>query len=100
MPLEGHWERQQAPLGVREVRVMAVIAGALAVAAAVVIAVSVLGGSSSPQAGCIDVVVPSTTGGASAHACGSDAARLCSSARGNVGRDARATQAACRRAGF
>jgi hypothetical protein len=100
MPLEGHWERQQTPLRTMERRVLAGVAGAIAIAIAVVIIVAITGGASAAKAGCIEVTVPSTTGGASARACGKDAARYCDEQASVTGRDARATQEACRHAGF
>jgi hypothetical protein len=55
---------------------------ALVVAGIVALAVSGIGSSSTPSssAACVDVMAASTLGGAQLHACGPDAARLCSSA--------------------
>jgi hypothetical protein len=78
MPLEGHWQRQNTPLrslGRREL--LAILAAVAVVAAIVVVAVTASGGSSPAQAGCIDVTIPSTTGGARVHACGAEAKRFC-----------------------
>jgi hypothetical protein len=103
MPLEGHWERQQTPLralGRREMRALKAFAAMLAVAVVAVIAISTLDSSNTAKAGCIDVAVPSTTGGANARACGPDAARYCREQQNGTSRDALNTQAACKRAGF
>jgi hypothetical protein len=103
MPLEGHWQRQQTPLralGRRELRVLKAFGAMLAIAVAAVIVISAIGGSTTAKAGCIDVTVPSTTGGANARACGSDAARYCKEQLTATTRDARNTLKACKRAGF
>jgi hypothetical protein len=100
LPLEGHWERQQTPLrsiGRRELRLVVAVLGALALAAIVLVVVAVGGGSSTAKAGCIDVTIASTTGGARARACGRDAERYCRQQLGASGREARAVRAACRR---
>ena len=90
MPLEGHWARQQAPLGARGRRVAAALLALLAVCV-VALVLTVHGGSSAP--GCIDATIASTTGGASVHACGERARRVCAA------RDATAEiRAACERA--
>jgi hypothetical protein len=81
MPLEGHWHRQQTPL--RSVRArerrLATVVAALAVVALIVTAYLVFAGdeSSAPAAGCVKATAPSTTGGATVHACGTAAKRLC-----------------------
>jgi hypothetical protein len=76
MPLEGHWARQHAPLGRRERRLLATVAALAAVGLVLVLA---LHGSARSAPGCIDATVASTTGGASIHACGERARRLCAS---------------------
>jgi hypothetical protein len=55
---------------------------ALVVAGIVALAVQGIGSSSTPSssAACVDVMAASTLGGAQLHACGREAARLCSSA--------------------
>jgi len=91
MPLEGHWQRQNAPLG----RVGKVALGVLVAAVVAVVLVIALGGGDSTKSGCVDVKVASTTGGAAIHACGDRAKHLCSAP------DTPATVlAACRRAGY
>jgi hypothetical protein len=78
MPLEGHWQRQNTPLRAlarRELR--ALVAAAVLIAAIVAIVVATSGGSSGVKAGCLDVTVASTTGGARVHACGAEAKRFC-----------------------
>jgi hypothetical protein len=58
------------------------------------------GGSSETGAGCIRVTVASTMGGATVHACGSDAARWCRSPESRQAVTARKARAQCRRAGY
>ena len=99
MPLEGHWERQHgglASVGRRERRAIGAAVAALAAAGAIIAAGSI--GTAAPDVpgGCVNVVVPSTTGAATLHACGTAAQRWC---RSSPGRAAHAA-AACRRAGF
>ncbi len=72
MPLEGHWERQNATLvrlGARERRVL--IAGAaLSIVLVALIAFSALVASDpSAPSGCRRVVVPMSTGGAAVYRC-------------------------------
>jgi hypothetical protein len=80
VPLEGHWERQQrSPLGRRERRTLAILAAALVAGTiALVLVLALRGASSTTAAGCVDVTIASTTGGARIHACGARARRLCS----------------------
>jgi hypothetical protein len=84
VPLEGHWERQHSSRAsdtARERRVMLAVAMVLL---AIVIAVGVASLTSRAQrsaSGCIDMTIASTTGGATLHACGLQAARVC---RGEV----------------
>jgi hypothetical protein len=102
MPLEGHWERQNTPLrgvGRRELKVLAAAVAVLAAAAALVLVLALRHHQSPARAGCVDITVPSTTGGASAHACGRAAQRLCHTTLARDPSDASA-QAACRRAGL
>jgi hypothetical protein len=102
VPLEGHWERQHSPLRRlrrRELRAMSVVAVVLLVAAAVALYGAVHHGAPRAAAGCVSVTAASSTGGATIHACGAGAVRLC---RARAGRDdpfARSVAAACRRAG-
>lgn len=104
MPLEGQWERQRTPLrrlSARERRVLMPVALLLLVTAAVVLFVVLDQGRSSSAQGCIDVSAPSTTGAATLHACGRDAARWCRSSEAR-GDDpvAQALRDRCRRAGY
>jgi hypothetical protein len=101
MPLQGQWERQQAPLGSRERRTIAIVGGVLALALAIVLYFSVVK-SGSAGVGCVNVTVPSTMGAASMHACGDRARSLCASQSGGDQSDpfVRAAEAACRKAGF
>lgn len=50
--------------------------------------------------GCVNVVVPSTTGGGILHKCGADAQALCKDALTRHDRLGRLTQAECVKAGF
>jgi hypothetical protein len=95
MPLEGHWDRLGTPLSGRERRLLAILAG---VAAAVVIGVGVYAATdgSHHRAGCIDVTVPASVGGATIHRCGADAARFCRA----QGASNEAIAQACRREGL
>jgi hypothetical protein len=102
VPLEGHWQRQHTPLrglSRRELRVLALVAAILAIAAAVAVYAAVHHGTSKAAAGCVEVNAPSTTGAATLHACGADAARWCATqTTGDT--VARAVLAACARAGY
>jgi hypothetical protein len=80
MPLEGHWARVNTPLRQttgRERRIVWVGAGLLAIA--VIAAVIVAIGSSSPAtpAGCIRIEIPSTMGASASTLCGDKAAAFC-----------------------
>ena len=101
MPLEGHWERQQTPLRPPTTRggwALLATAVVLIVATVALLAYAVLDASSKPPAaGCIEVTSGSSTGGATIHACGRDAERLC---RGSAHQDtplARALRSQCGR---
>jgi hypothetical protein len=104
MPLQGQWERQHTPIRELPARVrktLTIIAALLVVGTALTL-YFVLSNSDSSSAGCVDVTVPSTMGAGNLHACGQAAEKLC---RGQLGRSdsdpyARATHAACRRAGY
>jgi hypothetical protein len=95
VPLEGHWKRQNAPLRPRQRLVGRIGLGLLAVAAVAVVLVIALAGGDSTKAGCVDVKVASTTGGAAIHACGERAKRLCASPD-----TPQTVRAQCRRAGY
>ena len=103
MPLEGHWRRQQTPIGrigTRERRALAGVVVLLAAAAVGVTLYLVLGGSSAPAParGCVRVTAASTTGGAPVEACGRAAERLCRRAAVEATPLGRALRAACRQA--
>ncbi|MCW3048592.1 MAG: hypothetical protein JWO74_2876 [Solirubrobacterales bacterium] len=103
MPLEGHWQRQHTSLRSatrRERRVLLLVLGILTAALiAIVVAASWRGaGASTP--GCVDATVPSTTGGASIHACGARALRFCHSADPIPADVLGDVRAACRKAGL
>jgi hypothetical protein len=102
MPLEGHWERQHSPLRPPTTRggwVFLAVAAALAVAAVVLLAYAIAGGSGAGRtaAGCIDVTAASSTGGARVHACGAAARRWCRAAAAQDTPLARAIRPQCRR---
>ena len=102
MPLEGHWERQHAPLRLPATRggwVFVVVAATLMVATVTLVAYALLGSSSSRRtaAGCIDVTAATSTGGARVHACGAAAKRLCRSAPRQEAPLGRALRPQCRR---
>ena len=103
MPLEGHWQRQQTPLrrvSRRELRLLAAVASVLALAAAVVLYAALRHEAHHAAAGCVEITAASTTGGATLHACGADAARWCRSEAGHTDTVARAVLTACARAGY
>jgi len=103
MPLEGHWARQHTALrrlSRRERR--ALVAGLVGLFVALVVALVVALRAEAPLTapGCIDVVAPSTTGGATVHACGAAARHYCRVEATRTDAVARAVQAQCRRAKF
>jgi len=103
MPLEGHWARQRTPLrrvSRREGWAMALVASLLAIAAGVAIYLALSHGGPKTAAGCVDVTAASSTGGATLHACGDAAARLCRSQATRADPFARAVQERCARAGY
>jgi hypothetical protein len=103
VPLEGHWQRQQTPIrgvGRRQARIIAAVAGVLAAAAVAILIIALAQGDPKSQPGCVTVTVPSSTGGATLHACGARAAALCRSQAGQRGPSGRAAAAECRRAGY
>jgi hypothetical protein len=103
VPLEGHWQRQQTPLrrvSRRELRLLAAVASVLALAAAVVLYAALHHAAHQAAAGCVEITAASTTGGATLHACGADAARWCRSEAGHTDTVARAVLTACARAGY
>jgi hypothetical protein len=101
MPLEGQYARQNYALSGREKRFAAWLGGFLAIACVAAVLVIVLaGGKSTPKPGCIDVTIPSTTGGAKYSACGERAVSTCRAAAGRTDPGSRTTQEACRRAGL
>ncbi|HLB22240.1 MAG TPA: hypothetical protein VK605_09005 [Solirubrobacteraceae bacterium] len=86
-----HWgRRERAAVGA---------ALALLAAAAIALGAYALTSGSPARADCIEVVFPSTLGGAKLHACGSRARQVCASSAAYQGL-AHDLSAACRRAGF
>ena len=92
MPLEGHAERLATPLSGRERGLLAAL-GTAAALAAVGVGIYAATDGSARRAGCIDVTVPASVGGATIHRCGKDAARFCRT----QGLTDDAIAAACRR---
>jgi hypothetical protein len=96
MPLEGHAQRLQTPVGGRDRRFVGMLAllGALGVGLG---AYAASGRPASPAGGgCVVVTVPSTMGGARLRNCGAAAERFClTEALGS-----RDIAAACRREGY
>ncbi len=94
MPVEG---QQKTPLRPRDIRFLATLAAAALAAAAIGAYVHFTRASSS-EAGCVNVTLASTMGGATIHKCGAAAARFCRLDLAGPG----STQvaAACRRAGY
>ena len=84
----------------RELRVLVAVAAVLALAAAVVLFAALRHETHGAAAGCVEVTAASTTGGATMHACGADAARWCRSQAGHTDTVARAVMTACARAGY
>jgi len=91
------------PLPVRgSARRLAVIGLAIALVLAGAAAWSAVhpGSYDRPRAGCVTVTIPSSTGGALLHACGSRARAMCRHARRHDGRLAVLSRPGCRAAGL
>jgi hypothetical protein len=102
MPLEGQWERQHAalwPSARRERRALAVVGGLLASVLAIVVVLASRAGDTA-KAGCVQLTIASTTGGAAVHACGEKAARLCGGQTPVSPQLRTALRARCREAGL
>lgn len=79
------------------------LAGAAACLIAAAVAVAILASANAPKhrAGCIEVIFPSTLGGAFVHACAGKARQMCADPAENPGLVAHgALRAACRRSGL
>jgi hypothetical protein len=103
MPLEGHWQRQHTSLRSatrRERRALRLVLGILAAGLIAVVVAASWRGAGASTAGCVDVTVPSTTGGASIHACNDRARRFCSGADPMPADVVGDVRAACRKAGL
>jgi hypothetical protein len=102
MVLVGHERHLQRRLTRRERRVTLSVAGGLvALIAAICIFVTVHGDTfSSSHDGCVNVVVPSTLGGAFLHKCGGQAQSWCRSEVGHTDKLARLVLTQCRKAGI
>jgi hypothetical protein len=103
VPLEGHWERQQTllrRLGRRGARLAMVLAAAVAIAIVGVVVVALVQSPARSAPGCVDVLAASSTGGATLHTCGAEAAQWCRSAESHVDEIAREARARCRAAGY
>jgi hypothetical protein len=93
----------QTPLGRttrREARALAAVVAGLVIAVAVVLFAILHGGSSEAGARCVRLTVPSSTGGATLHACGPDAARWCRSVAARQDAFSRKVKERCRNAGY
>jgi hypothetical protein len=99
----GHHRRLREP-ALRNKRERRVVAAVIAIAAAAIVALVIYaalpGGRTTSGAHCINVTVPSTTGAATIHACGSAARETCAAARKTGGAGAAPLLVPCRRAGF
>lgn len=93
---------QDAPPEPGSKRRLAVVVAVLVVLLAVVGLWTELrpGSYGQSQAGCVTVTIPSSTGGALLHDCGSRAQMLCRHAFGHSGRLALLIRPACRQAGL
>lgn len=100
MPLERHWERQNAPLRPTTARERRTLLIALAVLAAATVAIVLYLAIGSPgaRAGCVTVTLPSSTGAGRLQRCGSGARAWCAQERQRPDAIARAVLGACRRA--
>jgi hypothetical protein len=100
MIMEARAKRLATPLqwGRREKTAVGTLLALLA-AAAIALGAYALTSGSPARADCVDVVFPSTLGGAKLHACGAKARQVCASS-GAYKDLARDLSAACRRAGF
>jgi hypothetical protein len=76
------------------------VAVVLVVALAVVLYATLRGGSSEAGPGCVKLTVASSTGGATLHACGKEAARWCRSVATRQEAFARTVRERCRNAGY
>jgi hypothetical protein len=104
MVMVGQQKRLAQPMrpGRREVWLLATLA-ALCVAAAIALAVVALVGgdqNSTSHAGCVNVTIPSTTGGATLHACGQKARSWCASEAARPDAFAKFVLPQCRKAGY
>jgi hypothetical protein len=103
VPLEGHWQRQRAPLrrlARRELRLIAAIGTLLVAATVAVVIAAVTTSEPKTKAGCIAVYEPSTMGAVQLHLCHADAARFCRTQATRTDSVARRAQEACRKAGL
>jgi hypothetical protein len=100
MIMEARAKRLSTPLqwGRREKTAVGALLAVLAVAAIALGAYALTSGSPA-RADCIEVVFPSTLGGAKLHACGAKARQVCASS-GAYKDLAQDLSEACRRAGF
>jgi hypothetical protein len=82
-------------------RIVAVVAAILLVLAAIAVWAAVRPGSyGSSRNGCVTVTLPSTTGGALIHQCGTDARSLCKRAYAGTDKVSQLTRPQCRLAGI
>src|SRR5947207_11961063 len=95
MPVEGQWTRTRTPLSRRDKLLLAVFAGALAIAAVVAVIVT-SGKPARSDRGCIRITLITTLGGAPTRKCGEVARSFCRD-EGDENAD---YAAACRNAGY
>jgi hypothetical protein len=103
MPVEGQWERAQAPLrGLtgRERRLMWGTAAVLLAAALVVVALALTRSEAAVPRGCIQVTGASTMGAVNYRVCGADRAAWCRQVAGREDPTSVAVQERCRAAGL
>ena len=103
MPLEGHWQKVNTPLRETTRREKLLVRVALAVGAiAAIVLVIVSIGSSSPgtPAGCVHVELPSTMGAVASDLCGRTAREFCQSSAAHTEPLNHTALPKCRAAGF
>ena len=80
---------------------LVVVTAVLVIAVALVLFFAVFrGGSSEAGPGCVKLTAPSSTGGVTLNACGSDAARWCRTVAGRRDPLSRQVKERCRSAGY
>jgi hypothetical protein len=101
--LEGHWQRQNTPLrrlSRREMRLAAIVAGAIAVSVAIGTFFVINDSPPALAPGCISIETGSTMGGGKSTPCGGTAVALCRAYADRTDAGARPFQEACRKGGY